>query len=86
MRLEHLHGVSLEKLVDRVFRVLEVNELSCTGWAGLAAGGREALRDPVIAKRALVRHFPGGMNVAASIWARLHAIGTACLLYTSRCV
>jgi len=63
--------------MDRVFGVLEVDELSGTGGARLATGSCEALGYPVVTKRALICNFLGGMNVAASIGACLHAISTS---------
>src|SRR5512146_29160 len=74
LRLKHLHAMSLQEFMDWIIRILQVNKLTCARRAVFAAGGRQALRNPVVAERALVGHLLLRMNVTATIRASLHAI------------
>ena len=66
-----------QELVDRVLRVLEVAEHPRLGGAGLAAGGGEPLRDPVVAEAALVHRLGARVDEAAAVGAGLHAVAAA---------
>src|SRR5512143_312100 len=72
--LEDVHLVRSQELVDRVPRVLEVDELARARRAALAAGGREALRDAVVAQVALVDGVRARVDEPAPVRARLHAV------------
>src|ERR1035437_7861563 len=77
MRLQNLDLVVPQEIVDRVFRVLEVDELPRARGAALAAGRREALRDAVVAQVALVDRFRAGVDEPASVRTGLHAVAAA---------
>src|SRR5450759_1129629 len=69
MRLQDLDLVVPQEIVDRVFRVLEVDELPRTRGAALTAGRREALRDPVVAQVAFVARFRARVDEPAPVGA-----------------
>src|SRR4030042_4796509 len=69
LRFQHLHLVGAQELVDRILRVLEVPEHPGLGRTGLAAGGGEPLRDPVVAEAALVDRLGAGVDEAAAVGA-----------------
>ena len=48
LRLQHLHAVKLHKLVDGVFRILEIRQLARAGGAGSAAGRGQSLGNAVV--------------------------------------
>src|SRR5512140_3351167 len=75
--LQDLDLVRLEEFVDRVRRVLQVPELPTPGRAGLAARGRQALRDPVVAERALVDRLGPRVDVPAPVRTGLDAVAAA---------
>src|ERR1035437_3044269 len=75
--LEDMHLVRSEELVDRIPRVLEIDELTRARRAALAARRREALRDPVIAEVALVDRVRTRVDEPAPVWAGLHAVSAA---------
>ena len=77
LRLQYLHAVRFQELVNRVVGILEIHQLPRTGRANLATRGGQALGDPVIAKRALVRDSFFRVNIAAAVRAGLHAIRAA---------
>src|SRR5450759_3317879 len=67
LRLQDLDLVIPQEIVDRVFRVLEVDELPRARGAALAAGRREALRDAVVAQIALVDRFRARVDEPAPV-------------------
>src|SRR5664280_1911436 len=77
LRLQDLDLVIPQEIVDRVFRVLEVDELPRARGAALAAGRREALRDAVVAQVALVDRFRARVDEPAPVRAGLHAVAAA---------
>src|SRR5258708_6382574 len=74
VRLQDLYAVVLQKLVYRVFRVLQVHQLTAPRRASLDARRIQALADAVVAQRTLIHRVLLGIDVAAAIWARHHAV------------
>jgi len=60
--------------VDRIPGILQVRQLAGAGGTGFAAGRRQPFGDAVITQGALVGDVFGGMQITASIRARLNAI------------
>src|SRR5271169_3877710 len=77
LRLQDLDLVGPQELVDRVFRILEVDELPRARRAAFAAGRREALRDAVVAQVALVDRLRSRDDEPAPVRAGLHAVAAA---------
>ena len=74
MRFQNLHIVSLQKLMDRIFGILQVDQLSGTGWAHFTARGRQPFCDPVVAQRAFIGGVLSGMKEAATVRTRLDTV------------
>src|SRR5579862_4598643 len=74
VRFQNLHGMSPQKFVNRVVRILQVGELARSGGTDLATRRREPLRDPVITERAFLRRVGLGIDEAASVGAGLYAV------------
>src|SRR6266853_2919253 len=66
-----------QAFVNRIFRILQVGQLSRAGGASLAARRRQPLSDAVIAQRALLRRVRLRIEEAAPVGARLDAITAA---------
>src|SRR6185437_12016854 len=77
VRLQHLNFVCPQKLVNGVLGVLEVGQLPRAGGAVLAAGRGQSLGDPVITKRAFLRHVFLRMQEAAAVRTCLYAVTAA---------
>src|ERR1035437_3185422 len=77
LRLQDVDLVVLEEFVNGVVRVLEIAQLARARRAGLTAGGREALRDPVVAERALVDRLGPRVDEAAAVRAGKDAVPAA---------
>src|SRR5579862_4694347 len=75
--LEHFDLVLAQERVHWVFGIFEIDELPGAGGAVFAAGGSEPLGDAVVAEGALVDGVLLGMEVAAAVGARLHAVAAA---------
>ena len=59
------------------FGILQIDELPRAGRADFAARRRQALRDAVVAERALVGRVRARVDVAAAVRAGLHAVAAA---------
>src|SRR6266545_6439804 len=77
LRLQDLHGMIAEELMDRIFRIIEIPQHPRSRGAGLAAGRGEAARDPVITEIAFVDRVRARIDEPAAVGARLHAIAAA---------
>src|ERR1039458_10466240 len=73
-RLQHLHAVRLQELMNRIAGVLEVRQLPRAGRTTLATRGGESLRDAVIAECALLRSLGLRIDEAATVRASLHTV------------
>src|SRR5260370_36165983 len=69
--------MSLQKLMNRIFGILQVGELASARWADFAARSRQSIRDPVIAERAFLGGIGLRIDEPASVGASLHAITAA---------
>src|SRR5678815_243022 len=74
LRLEHLHFVRSEELVNRVARVLQIAEITRAGRTHLHACRLQSFGDAVVTERALVGRVCLRIDVTASIRARLDTV------------
>src|SRR5208283_2672083 len=77
MRFENLHIVGLQKRMDWIFGILQVNQLSGAGWAHFTTCGRQTSCDPVVAQRALIGGVLSGMKEAATVGTSLDAVAAS---------
>src|SRR2546423_2830132 len=75
--LEDLDSVVLQKIVNGILGVLEIDELPGAGGAVLATRGGEALGDAVVTEIALIDGLFLRMEVAAAVRAGLDAVAAA---------
>src|SRR5580765_2492595 len=71
LRLEHVHLVRAHELVNRILRVLEVDEHPGARRTGFTTRRGQALRDAVVTQRALVRRVGARVEIPAAVRARL---------------
>src|SRR5215471_14606564 len=77
LRFQDRYLVLAQEFVDRVLRILEIDQLPRRGGAILAARGGQPLGDAVITQRALVRGAGFRMQVTAAVRACLNAVPAA---------
>src|SRR5579864_4482063 len=67
VRLENLHCVRSQELVNRIFGILQVGELASSGRADFGARCGQPFSNAVIAERAFLRRVGLGIDEAASV-------------------
>src|SRR5215469_2439894 len=75
--LQYLYLVVAQKLVHRVLGIFEIHQLAGAGGAVLAARRSQSLGDAVVTQGAFIDCVGFGMQIAAAIGARLHAVTAA---------
>jgi hypothetical protein len=77
MRFQDLHVVRLQKRMDWIFGIFQVNQLPRAGWTHFTARRRQTFCDSVIAQRAFIGCVLGGMKEAAAVGTRLDAVAAS---------